>query len=308
MYGLLLLTATAGFAQSPALQTVKMKPGSPVRLKANSSNAATYQWIRNGTAIVNAGKQEFVVTQTGSYAVISFNAQGCASNISDPVVIVADQGGVQYADLVVSKNSEFRSVTVNETFEYLIKVSNKGAANATQVKVQDGLPEELNFQQIITPGMGRASYNSFSKTVLWEIDQLDNGQSAELRLKVKATKAGVIRNTAHAAALETDPVPSNNSAEDTKSVIGIIIPNVFTPNGDNKNDTFQIPGLDFYEANELTILNRWGGTLYYRKGYKNDWTGEGLNEGTYFYLLKIKTADNKWEVYNGYVTLLRGKQ
>ncbi|MNE76567.1 hypothetical protein D3C80_1728100 [compost metagenome] len=62
-----------------------------------------------------------------------------------------------------------------------------------------------------------------------------------------------------------------------------------------------------YETNELTIVNRWGGTVYDKKGYKNDWDGSNLNEGTYYYLLKIKTADNKWEVYKGYVTILRSK-
>ncbi len=77
--------------------------------------------------------------------------------------------------------------------------------------------------------------------------------------------------------------------------------------GDGLNDTFKIPGLELYEANELSILNRWGGTVYHKISYGNDWDAPGLNEGTYFYLLKVKAAGNKWEIYKGYITILRSK-
>ncbi|MNL13683.1 hypothetical protein D3C87_1345960 [compost metagenome] len=179
--------------------------------------------------------------------------------------------------------------------------------DATQVKVVDVLPPELKLETWTFPSLGSVSYNSGTRTILWEISKLDNGQSADLKIKVTALKAGIIRNTASASANETDPDLKNNSATDIKSIAGIIIPNVFTPNNDGLNDTFEIPGLQMYETNELTIVNRWGGTVYDKKGYKNDWDGSNLNEGTYYYLLKIKTADNKWEVYKGYVTILRSK-
>ena len=136
---------------------------------------------------------------------------------------------------------------------------------------------------------------------------MTNGQSAELRIKVKAIQPGVITNTATVASAETDPVLNNNSSEDNRQIIGIIIPNVFTPNDDGKNDSFEIPGIENYE-NEVTIISRWGGTIHQSKGYKNDWKGEGLNEGTYYYVVKVKSQSGKWEVYNGYVTLLRAKQ
>ena len=175
------------------------------------------------------------------------------------------------------------------------------------VKVQDILPAELNFEQLFPPTLGLASYNNGSKTILWEISKLNNGQTADLRIKVKALNAGIIKNTATVSAKETDPALANNTSTDSKSIAGIIIPNVFTPNGDGLNDTFEIPGLELYEANELTIVNRWGGTVYDKKGYKNDWEAGGLNEGTYFYLLKVKSAGDKWEIYKGYVTVLRNK-
>ena len=86
----------------------------------------------------------------------------------------------------------------------------------------------------------------------------------------------------------------------------VTVPTLFTPNGDGINDTFEIRGLDQYQANELTIVNRYGNEVYRAKNYQNTWTGEGLNEGTYFYLLKVKRiGSNEFEIKKGYITLIR---
>ncbi|WP_029280241.1 T9SS C-terminal target domain-containing protein, partial [Pedobacter borealis] len=87
---------------------------------------------------------------------------------------------------------------------------------------------------------------------------------------------------------------------------GLTIPNLFTPNGDGINDTFEILGIDQYPVNEITIVNRWGNEVFRAKGYQNNWTGEGLNEGTYYYLLRVKKAgSDQYEVFKGYITLIR---
>jgi gliding motility-associated-like protein len=84
------------------------------------------------------------------------------------------------------------------------------------------------------------------------------------------------------------------------------IPNLFTPNGDGINDVFEIRGLDQYQQNNLSIVNRWGNEVYHSTHYQNTWTGDGLNEGTYYYTLKVKkTATSEEVVYKGYVTLMR---
>ncbi|WP_316804251.1 Ig-like domain-containing protein [Pedobacter nototheniae] len=86
----------------------------------------------------------------------------------------------------------------------------------------------------------------------------------------------------------------------------ITIPNLFTPNGDGINDTFEIRGLNQYGANELTIVNRWGNEVFRQNNYQNTWTGEGLNEGTYYYLLKVtRKGSTDTQVFKGYITLVR---
>ncbi len=80
------------------------------------------------------------------------------------------------------------------------------------------------------------------------------------------------------------------------------IPNVFTPNGDGYNDTFVVERLSLYPENELLIVNRWGKEVYRASNYQNDWTGEGLPEGTYYYELHFPQSGQTWK---GYVQLMR---
>jgi gliding motility-associated-like protein len=83
----------------------------------------------------------------------------------------------------------------------------------------------------------------------------------------------------------------------------LTIPNVFTPNGDQFNQTFEIPDLDKYVENELVVVNRWGQKVYEEKNYSGGWDGGNLSDGTYFYILKAVGLFEE-EVYRGSVTIL----
>ena len=78
---------------------------------------------------------------------------------------------------------------------------------------------------------------------------------------------------------------------------GLVVYNLFSPNGDGDNDLFVIEGLNFF-SNTLEIYNRWGNIVYKKTNYQNDWNGvaegskilkkgEKLPSGTYFYILSL---------------------
>ena len=97
-------------------------------------------------------------------------------------------------------------------------------------------------------------------------------------------------------------IPFENDAfKDT-----LFIPNVFTPNGDGKNDYFELLGLDnpCVAINRLMIFNRWGLKVFETEGNQLKWDGSSngnlLTEGTYFYVLEGKEF-----VKSGGLTLLR---
>jgi gliding motility-associated-like protein len=75
------------------------------------------------------------------------------------------------------------------------------------------------------------------------------------------------------------------------------IPNIFTPNGDNLNETFMIGGTMPGEWH-LRIYNRWGTLLYEDQQYRNDWPKNPPVDGTYYYILQKPGTS---EQYKGWV-------
>ncbi|WP_140465851.1 gliding motility-associated C-terminal domain-containing protein [Hymenobacter nivis] len=63
------------------------------------------------------------------------------------------------------------------------------------------------------------------------------------------------------------------------------VPNVFTPNADGRNDTFELPGLP--AGSSLQVFSRWGQRVFAADGYANDWDGAGQPAGAYYYLLRV---------------------
>jgi gliding motility-associated-like protein len=78
------------------------------------------------------------------------------------------------------------------------------------------------------------------------------------------------------------------------------LPNIITPNGDGYNETFALP--DLTTGSEISIYNRWGGQVYASSFYQNQWDGQGLPNGTYYYHLKINCMS---ESIRGVVTVFR---
>jgi gliding motility-associated-like protein len=87
------------------------------------------------------------------------------------------------------------------------------------------------------------------------------------------------------------------------------IPNVFTPNGDGKNDLFTIKSTGVKEIS-LQVFNRWGDKLYEFSGPSAAWDGLAPNglkvpEGTYFFFVKATGFDGKEIEKQGTVNLFR---
>ncbi|WP_257668785.1 T9SS type B sorting domain-containing protein [Parapedobacter tibetensis] len=82
------------------------------------------------------------------------------------------------------------------------------------------------------------------------------------------------------------------------------IPNVFTPNGDGKNDVFEIEGIEGFDRIEVTVVNRWGNEVYRSTNYRNDWDGRNLNEGTYYYLITTHKGGTLTD-YKGWILIKR---
>ena len=71
------------------------------------------------------------------------------------------------------------------------------------------------------------------------------------------------------------------------------LPNVFSPNSDEINDTLQAFNWKFIDSIELVIYNRWGNEVYRTEDRDFNWdgteieSGEQLSDGVYFYTLIV---------------------
>lgn len=93
---------------------------------------------------------------------------------------------------------------------------------------------------------------------------------------------------------------SNNCIKSLKKIIidenhsnCLLIPTAITPNGDGKNDTWKIEGLDLFFEYEILVFNRWGQMLYKSTNLSDpNWDGKYKSKfvptGTYLYVINTK--------------------
>ncbi|MFT7612995.1 MAG: gliding motility-associated-like protein [Parvicellaceae bacterium] len=117
------------------------------------------------------------------------------------------------------------------------------------------------------------------------------------------TMAAPLSNTLYTiTAIDVNGCPTSDSvfvtiipAPDT-----LMLPNVFTPNGDGINDQFIITAPEGFE---MEVYNRWG-QLIYRSSLQHFWdgrtnTGEIVSDGTYYYVVVLESGDT----HTGFVTV-----
>lgn len=110
-------------------------------------------------------------------------------------------------------------------------------------------------------------------------------------------------NTNNAA--ESHPETSINPEDFGYSrPVVIEIPNIFTPNGDGKNDHFVINGLEQCDKRMLMVKDQKGQTVFQSNQYDNSWDGANLPDGTYYYQF-IYSINNINEVRKGVVLIRR---
>lgn len=88
----------------------------------------------------------------------------------------------------------------------------------------------------------------------------------------------------------------------------IFVPNIFTPNGDGKNDYLRIEG-EFITSIYLVIFDRWGEVVFSSRDINNLWDGKhkGVDclQGVYYYRLEIDCMKGGSYSTSGDITLIR---
>lgn len=126
---------------------------------------------------------------------------------------------------------------------------------------------------------------------------LGNGEiSGELRMEYTYPEPGEYRVTLTGKSTAGCP----RFAEKTIRVEHIIITDAISPNGDGKNDKLHISPL-IYEA-ELIVTDQNGRTVFKAAPYQDDFTGNNLETGVYYYHVKLKGTETS---YKGFIHIIR---
>lgn len=304
------LLAMPQFLMAQQGQTLHITKGKIVTLRADAKHALSFIWFKNGNPINGQHDQHIAVTEAAIYTVIALG-EHCNSDLSDPLEIIIDPNGGEteetFVDIEIRNLPDKKTIWKDEEFNYQLLVLNNSLIDATDLVVEFEIPEQLSYVSA-TPEVGTTiSFDSQKRILTWNIEELKAKAAITQWIRLKGEQTGKAITVANVRSKEEDINLKNNRSQATVKIVSFFIPNVFTPNGDGKNDTFVIAGLELFKNVELRVFNRFGYEVYHAETYCNDWNGSGLNSGTYFYYLKMEDETGQIHINKGYVTILHNQ-
>ncbi len=178
----------------------------------------------------------------------------------------------------VAKPTQTTTYTVTATYPDGCKPK-----KTVTVSVERG-PQNVSFEAVPAYACGEPTtlqyVNGTSGATRYEWD-LGNGSKS---LSATPSELSYGQNGTYQVTLKAfSPRGCESSVTQSVAVLNLDkIPNVITPNGDRKNDTFVI-GIP---NSQVEIYNRWGKRVFLSENYADDWGKDVLN-GTYFYQLTL---------------------
>ncbi len=309
----------------------------------NPTYNTSYAWTLGGSS-TGSNTPTLATTQNGNYTVVITNTFGgvvCTATasstvqvnqtpvitgISDDVRICVDANptptpltvttsatGATYQWLLngnIINGATNDSYTANATGTYQVNVIGAGSCQSdTSVNVVFGINPDVTIQDSVTAEQsevlfckGQNQPNLILVTVVegltynWSYLGLPISNNTSASVDSIGVYSVIVTNAAGCSATDEIAV--------VPGICDVIVPNVFTPDADGKNDTFEIPNLLDYEGRKLTIYNRWGNEVYKADKYNNNWTGGDLPAGVYFYSLELFNGI-KSSTKNGNVQIIK---
>jgi len=217
--------------------------------------------------------------------------------------------------LSIEKVGDQSIVTAGQPTTFTVTVTNNGpmaieAGKDIALQERPGAGVTITGYEVIS---GAATVvGAGNQATIATTGAIDVGSTIVIRITadVAVTAAGTITNGITVWGPDRDPDTDDPDDEDDTNPIPVdatlVIPNLFTPNGDGLNDLFVIRNLLQYQGRELMVINRWGNQVYKSNNYNNDWDGGSLAEGTYYYILRVRNGNNgEWQTHKGAVAIIR---
>lgn len=308
----------------------------------NTVSGTNYQWVKPNAGIVNT-QNIFIDTvrysDTGRYIltastafcsisdtayimvkplpVIGFAALGeVCSNVPPFTILAGETSGLNgagvFTGLGIQSNGLFNPAVVGSGTT-VIRYTYTGVNGCTAYKEQTIQVNEtpliiLDDEKVIKPGES-VMLNAFITGVYNSLVWTNPGNTLS-DIHITNPVATPLKQTGYTITVGT---VKNCFAEDSITVTiadKIIIPNAFSPNGDNKNDKWIVEDKTLQSTIKAYIYDRYGKLIYTSFGSKISWDGRYMGNGqlvpvaTYYYVLFI-TAKGYTENIGGWIQLMR---
>lgn len=189
-----------------------------------------------------------------------------------------------------------------ETTMYFVTVSSDTCTNMDSVLVVVGTSQTVDFEFDVFIGcegttVQFTSIGTSDVQLVWDFG--DGTQSSQLNPEhvYQNNNSWVVTLTATFDDSCSAVVQQQLVLEDLIEESDLIIPNVFSPNGDGVNDRFQVGSTtEIPTCLEFKVFNRWGQLLYTSNGTTRGWdgrtsAGSPVPPGVYFYIIEIGKSE-----------------
>lgn len=261
---------------APAANNVTVCPGDNVTLQIQNPQAGfTYNWYTvatGGTPVATGVSYPLTnVTANATYYAEAVNAGGCISSTRTAVsVSLLTQ---LTAPVVTVSNVTFTSLTFS----------------------WNAVPGAFSYEVSTDGGSTYTLPSSGASGTTHTISGLAGNTTVNLLVR----------------AVRNQPCETSNPGSASGTTLSskeIFVPNVFTPNGDGRNDILFVYG-NYVATIKLSLFNQWGQLIFVSENINTGWNGTYKGQpqpvGVYAYTLKVVLQDGTVINKKGAVNLIR---
>jgi gliding motility-associated-like protein len=259
----------------------------------NHTACSSYLW--NGTTY----------TTSGTYTYLTTNAQGCDSTAT--LVLVITQPTVSSTNISVCPSAlpyTWNAQSFASAGSYVVHLTNGAGCDSAATLVLNLLSQpSISLQDTFRVWAGtQITLDAFttnsiafkwSTHIFLDYDTIENPT---------CTPMSNIKYTLKATSVDGCEASKNTYVKLYKD---LIIVNVFSPNGDGINDTWDLSVLSEFSNITVQVFDRSGNIVFQSRGYSKPWNGtrngQALPVGAYYYVIDVPN----YKKLGGSITILK---
>jgi len=245
---------------------------------ANDSNSS-YQWYKEGIAIIGETNSELSkMYGEGLYQLRITDQNTLECRIADDFEFT----------IPVYEQEEFKTICENETLLYNEEVIEEVGTYEFTLISANGCDSIVTLNVIRKPSLVDTVYA-----------QILHGASYKIGNSYFKNEGEYIVNLLTKEGCDSTVVLHLKN-------INAFVPNIFSPNGDNNNDYFEVftSGNDFLNT-EISIYDRWGGLIYLGDRWDGTHNNKFVDPGVFIYFIKLIGLDGSEMNFSGEIAVIK---